>query len=126
MIEVTFYKETTGDITRVAVLDPKMIDANLLYGEAWIEGHYDHNTKRIIGGAAVDIPQSELESAEIEQAWNRLRQGRNARLVASDWTQVPDAPVDAAAWAVYRQALRDLPANTTDPRNPVWPTPPST
>jgi hypothetical protein len=25
----------------------------------------------------------------------------------------------------YRQALRDLPANTTDPENPVWPTAPN-
>jgi len=28
------------------------------------------------------------------------------------------------AWLDYRQALRDLPGNTTDPENPVWPTPP--
>lgn len=27
----------------------------------------------------------------------------------------------ATAWAVYAQALRDLPANTVDPANPVWP-----
>jgi len=33
--------------------------------------------------------------------------------------------LDHAAWAAYRQALRDLPANTADPRNPVWPIPPA-
>ena len=49
------------------------------------------------------------------------RQQRNALLAASDWTQVADAPVDQAAWAVYRQALRDLPANTADFANIVWP-----
>ena len=54
-----------------------------------------------------------------------LRIERNRRLAASDWTQVPDAPVDHQAWAAYRQALRDLPANTTDPRHVVWPTPPT-
>ena len=54
-----------------------------------------------------------------------LRLQRNELLAQSDWTQVADAPVDAAAWATYRQALRDLPANTTDPRNPTWPTKPS-
>ena len=27
-------------------------------------------------------------------------------------------------WATYRQALRDLPANTSDPANPTWPTKP--
>lgn len=50
-----------------------------------------------------------------------LRAERDAKLAASDWTQVADAPVDKAAWATYRQALRDLPANTADPANPVWP-----
>jgi hypothetical protein len=54
-----------------------------------------------------------------------LRLQRNELLAQSDWTQVADAPVDAAAWATYRQALRDLPANTTDPRNPTWPTKPA-
>lgn len=53
-----------------------------------------------------------------------LRNKRNVLLSASDWTQVSDAPVDKAAWAEYRQTLRDLPENTTDPENPVWPTPP--
>jgi len=50
-----------------------------------------------------------------------LRAQRDAKLAASDWTQVADAPVDKAAWATYRQQLRDLPANTADPANPVWP-----
>ena len=58
-------------------------------------------------------------------AWEALRIERNQRLAASDWTQVADAPVDAAAWATYRQALRDLPDTTTDPHSPVWPVPPA-
>ena len=50
-----------------------------------------------------------------------LRAERDAKLTASDWTQLSDAPVDKAAWVTYRQALRDLPANTPDPSNPSWP-----
>ena len=57
-------------------------------------------------------------------AWDALRIERNRRLASSDWTQVADAPVDREAWAAYRQALRELPDNTPDPFNPVWPTPP--
>ena len=53
--------------------------------------------------------------------WERLRNCRNAFLVASDWTQVIDAPVDQAAWAEYRQSLRDLPESVDDPREVVWP-----
>jgi hypothetical protein len=45
-----------------------------------------------------------------EQKWEQIKLWRNARLASSDWTQLPDAPVDKAAWATYRQALRDLPA----------------
>lgn len=58
------------------------------------------------------------------QAWQALRSRRNTLLSDCDWTQVSDAPVDQAAWAAYRQALRDLPETTVDPANPVWPQPP--
>ena len=46
----------------------------------------------------------------------RLRYWRNTELARTDWTQLADAPVDQAAWATYRQALRDLPSSNTDPR----------
>jgi len=46
----------------------------------------------------------------------RMRYWRDAELARTDWTQVADAPVDQAAWATYRHALRDLPASNTDPR----------
>lgn len=39
-----------------------------------------------------------------------MRVWREGLLMRSDWTQVVDAPVDRAAWAAYRQALRDFPA----------------
>jgi hypothetical protein len=45
-----------------------------------------------------------------DQKWDQIKNWRNAQLAKSDWTQVADAPVDKAAWATYRQALRDLPA----------------
>lgn len=65
------------------------------------------------------------ESAGQSAAWEQLRLERNALLTASDWTVLSDTPTSTAAWKTYRQALRDLPANTTDPFNPVWPTPPA-
>ena len=45
-----------------------------------------------------------------EQKWDQIRLWRNAALNASDWTMHTDAPTDKTAWAEYRQALRDLPA----------------
>lgn len=50
-----------------------------------------------------------------------IRTQRDALLSASDWTQVADAPVDQAAWAAYRQALRDVPAQAGFPTDVVWP-----
>jgi hypothetical protein len=46
----------------------------------------------------------------------RMRYWRDGELARTDWTQVADAPTDKAAWATYRQELRDLPASNTDPR----------
>jgi hypothetical protein len=46
----------------------------------------------------------------------RMRYWRDTELARTDWTQVADAPADKAAWATYRQALRDLPASNSDPR----------
>ena len=42
-----------------------------------------------------------------------MRAVRNDLLSQSDWTQLPDAPVNREAWAKYRQALRDFPATWT-------------
>lgn len=60
-----------------------------------------------------------------EEAMDFLRKKRNELLLTSDWTQLADAQVNKDAWASYRQELRDLPQNTTDPFNPVWPVKPA-
>ena len=53
-----------------------------------------------------------------------IRSLRDAKLTESDWTQVADAPVDQAAWATYRQALRDIPSQAGFPNEVTWPTEP--
>lgn len=65
------------------------------------------------------------ESAEkVGAQWNVIRAERNRLLVESDWTQLPDAPVDAAVWVTYRQALRDV-TTQANPFAIVWPESPS-
>tara|TARA_R100000900_G_scaffold132053_1_gene108412 strand:- start:6 stop:305 length:300 start_codon:yes stop_codon:yes gene_type:complete len=59
-----------------------------------------------------------------DRAWKELRQERNAKLAASDWMATSDYTM-SDPWKTYRQALRDLPANTDDPANPTWPEEPS-
>lgn len=77
--------------------------------------------------ANIQIPTHFIRTAEqkaaeaLDEAWASLRAERDARIAATDWTQLPDAPCDPLTWQAYRQALRDLPDNTTDPHNPEWP-----
>ena len=59
-----------------------------------------------------------------DQLFIRLRIKRNRLLAESDWMANSDVTM-SDAWRTYRQTLRDLPANTSDPANPVWPTEPS-
>ncbi len=94
---------------------------------------YDQITENLTQGALEHVDGvwqttwsiAPASSEQIEQRTqekaDEVRQERNARLSASDWTQVDDAPVNKEAWAVYRQALRDISAQTGFPLNVVWP-----
>jgi len=67
--------------------------------------------------------QAEIARLEAEQPWNELRQERNRLIAETDYLALSDSTL-TTEMAAYRQALRDLPANTTDPANPVWPVKP--
>lgn len=82
-----------------------------------------------------DIPKPSKEDFEAKlqelidaQPWKELRKERNKRLADCDWVATKafttNTPVPEE-WKTYMQALRDLPANTTDPENPVWPQAPT-
>lgn len=85
---------------------------------------YEGDSYSIVLGDKREALLDEWVEASIVLSLDNLRNERNSRLAASDWTQNPDAPVDAKAWAKYRQDLRDLPATIEDPLNPVWPSKP--
>ena len=119
------YNTETGNIKRSLSCEEADLVQNMEEGEGSLISQEDVAYKRVVNGVLVDIPAEERETLELSAALIDLRSTRRYLLKQSDWTQVPDAPVDAAAWAVYRQQLRDLPANTTDPRNVEWPEPPS-
>jgi hypothetical protein len=85
-------------------------------------------TKHILGPVFTDTEDSsaaEQEAAykaakDAEQA-KSVRQQRGEKLKDSDWTQIADAPVDQAAWATYRQALRDITGQEGFPWTITWP-----
>ena len=71
--------------------------------------------------------EAKLQALVDAQPLKELRQERDRRLQAVDWVVIratsTSTPVPEA-WVTYMQALRDLPATTEDPKNPVWPTVP--
>ena len=69
--------------------------------------------------AVEPLTPEEIEARNDAQ-WAKVRAERNVKLSECDWTQLQDAPVDAAAWATYRQALRDITLQS-DPFAIEWP-----
>ena len=73
-----------------------------------------------------DAMEAEYAAGANDRAAAEIRTERDAKLTESDWTQVADAPVNQAAWATYRQALRDIPIHANFPNltETDWPTKP--
>ena len=58
----------------------------------------------------------------MKDSWKELTQTRNNKLSASDWTQLPDAPISdskKAEWVTYRETLRQIPNNLRSHENYV-------
>ena len=86
---------------------------------------------------SIIITAEQKATEALEQAWSALRAERDRRFEATRWlierhaeelalgldtTLTPEQHTDLLT---YRQALRDLPENTTDPNNPEWPETPA-
>ena len=99
-----------GKVINVALADGPLADNWIRSDEAGIGWDYD-------GTNFIEPPEPAPTAEEI-------RAERDNLLSASDWTQVADASVDQAAWATYRQALRDVPEQDGFPHNVTWPTRP--
>lgn len=73
----------------------------------------------------VDLRPPEFFVEEEDRKTLMIREHRNKMLTETDWTQLPDSPLDQekkTAWAEYRQQLRDI--VITDPNNFTFPQPP--
>ena len=91
----------------------------------WLEGTSE------ISRSDISTKLTALINAE---PMNELRIQRNLILEESDWMAGSDVTM-SSAWKTYRQALRDMPSNNTNPTwdgdygstlgNVTWPTKPS-
>ena len=66
-----------------------------------------------LGDLDQSLIETELEKIYISKAYQQLRRERDNLLSKSDWMSFSDSPTMSAEWQTYRQALRDLPANST-------------
>mgnify|MGYP000259185118 CR=1 FL=1 len=98
----------------------------LIDGQQVVSGNQGEGTM-LANGVVSDASGAALTEYN-NKLMSECRSTRDLLLTKSDWTQSNDSPLTDAKkqeWATYRQALRDLPANTTDPEIPAWPTQPS-
>ena len=84
-------------------------------------------TKYILGPIFTD---GETTAAEQETAYKAMKDAEQAKSVRTsrtqmlndcDWTQIADSTADKTAWATYRQALRDITAQSGFPWTMTWP-----
>jgi hypothetical protein len=65
--------------------------------------------------------EAEYKAAKDTEQAKSVRTSRGEKLKDSDWTQIADSTADKAAWAVYRQALRDITSQAGFPWTIDWP-----
>lgn len=122
--------------------DGHIVDAGDLDGETPPAGWTAYSYKLVAIAAADPVPAGKrlvtqsvsydgeaaryvqtLEDIPAADLWASARQTRNQLLAESDWTQLSDTALTSetkSAWAIYRQALRDITAQP-DPLHIVWP-----
>ena len=127
-----------GTLSLYEVMRYKYMDKGWAIEYADSEGNYGEGdpltgAERLLWEDEGDAPvQADLEAEKpvIKNilGFQQLRYQRDKKLAETDWvvTKANETGIaESDEWKTYRQALRDLPSNTTDPFNPTWPTKPS-
>lgn len=112
---MTFTWANPEHIGVIAVIDGRVV---------YIDNGPEYEAAVAAGPAEYAGPLDVIDLSAPLPTADEIRARRNALLAASDWTQLPDAPVDQTAWAAYRQALRDITEQEGFPANVIWPTQP--
>tara|TARA_B000000557_G_scaffold263867_1_gene267715 strand:- start:902 stop:1282 length:381 start_codon:yes stop_codon:yes gene_type:complete len=120
---ITIYNPDTNQIEMVLNASTKTIDSGH-YKHYW-EGEYKPAEYDCVDGKPVKKSDAQLQEIQFTSEWNLVRTRRNQLLQASDFSQLPDLPDDKKpAWAEYRQKLRDITKDVTDPNTITFPDPP--
>lgn len=114
---------TGFDVAVVVEVDPPAFDSSVEYLEEGTPTFDGQQWNQVWNTVALTAEELQTRTERLAQG---MRQQRNEKLAATDWTQLADNTADTNAWAVYRQALRDVPAQAGFPNEVTWPTEPST
>jgi hypothetical protein len=88
-----------------------------------IEINVQTGEQRVVSLTPEEIAAIQASQPTAAELMEQLRQRRNQLLAETDYLALADSTLTDEMRS-YRQALRDLPANTVDPANPVWPVKP--
>ena len=140
---VTYYERATGRIVGSAMCDESDVEINKPNNCDIAEGIFEGDRYYFVDGVPMAMPESPgkfyvfdyasrtwLYKKTPEMASAEALDKRNLLLQQSDWTDTASAPLRLGealytAWQVYRQALRDVPAQAGYPQEVVWPNPPA-
>lgn len=94
------------------------------------EGLHKETCEAYMDGQDMKLRLSEAKvDAQLENAWQALRNARDLKLTETDKYMVSDFPISSGnktLMEAYREALRDLPSQVTDPRDSItWPVKPN-
>lgn len=134
----TVYKTATGQIIKTGYVSEGDIALQAGEGETAIAKPSQPGQDWVVDGLVVPLPNKPAGDyvfdytakewvPDLERASYDAITKRNKLLYESDWTQIPNAPLtpeQVEQWAVYRQALRDVPQQEGFPMNIVWPVAP--
>lgn len=95
----------------------------------WVDCPSDCTVEWTYNGSEFFAPTAISNEISNEQKLEYIRQERDKRLLASDYTQLQDVIALngeqlTLQWQTYRQALRDMINDELDLDNPVFPMPP--
>jgi hypothetical protein len=135
MMKYTAVYKNTGQVFGVLAinsLDELPTDESLFC----VQGEYDGGKYYFKDNLPQEIParpQGEYNfnystgqwAVDTQATERAVKKRRQSLLASTDWTQIPNGPLsiqEQAAWAVYRQALRDITEQSGYPTEVVWPT----
>ena len=104
---------------KVVVRDGVEQDANGNWVQKWVEQDMFADTEEATKSEQETAYQAELDANAAEA----VRADRDERLAKTDWRAVSDLTL-SSEWTTYRQALRDVPAQSGFPHTVTWPTEP--